>query len=273
MAKKSESVSFYFFDFDDNIMFLSTKIFIRNTTTGEEKALTTGDYAWIHPLLGRPGEWGDWAEFPGTFRDFRDISPAQAARGRKQPFVRDVEAAIAGDPASWKGPSWDLFVHACDKQRPAAIITARGHAPDTIKAGVRVLVEHKLIPSEPDYLAVFPVGNDDLRREELDDARLTMTIPALKKVAIIASVERALARHGSAPAHRFGMSDDDPDNVNLIIRAMTVCKLKHPDKRFFVINTHFDQMVKLEVFPVAFPVTSTPAAGAVVAGATSDPLS
>ena len=78
----------------------------------------------------------------------------------------------------------------------------------------------------------------------------------MKKVAIIASVDQALACHGSQPAHRFGMSDDDPDNVNLIIRAMTVCKLKHPDKRFFVINTHFDQMVDFEVFPVNQPVAS-----------------
>ncbi len=57
-------------------------------------------------------------------------------------------------------------------------------------------------------------------------------------------------------AGRFvGMSDDDPENVDLIIKAMCDCKKKYLDKRFFVINMHECEQVKLEVFPVDYPVT------------------
>jgi hypothetical protein len=104
---------------------------------------------------------------------------------------------------------------------------------------------------------VFPVGNDVVRRQ-LGDQRLELTTPALKRLAIIRSVEEALARFGSEPPHHFGMSDDDPQNVYLIIRAMSECKQRYGDKRFFVINTHFAEMVKLEVFPVNQPVANQP---------------
>ncbi len=51
------------------------------------------------------------------------------------------------------------------------------------------------------------------------------------------------------------MSDDDPENVDLINKAMCECKKKYLDKRFFVINMHKGEQVKLEVFPVDYPVT------------------
>lgn len=51
------------------------------------------------------------------------------------------------------------------------------------------------------------------------------------------------------------MSDDDPENVDLIIKAMCDCKKKYLDKRFYVIKMHKGEQVKLEVFPVDYPVT------------------
>jgi hypothetical protein len=257
MAEQGEAHSFYFFDFDDNVMFLGTRIVVRHTVTKQEVRVSTGDFALIYPQLGRPGKWENFAVFDGTYRDFRDL-PAEQLGGRKQPFVRDVEAAVAAKTPRWQAPSWELFVYACKQQRPLSIVTARGHTPATLKDGVRALVERRLLPREPNYHTVFPVGNDDVRRE-LGDPRLEYTTPALKRLAILRSVELALERYGGKPAHRFGMSDDDPQNVHLIIRAMGECKTKYPDKRFFVINTHLGEMVKLEVFPVNAPVAGRPA--------------
>jgi hypothetical protein len=256
MAAPAEGHSFYFFDFDDNVMFLKTKVFVRNTRTRAEVALTTGEFALVYPQLGRPGRWEDFALFDGTYRDFRDLPPDQLAGG-KQSFVRDVEEAVATPAQAWQAPSWDLFVYACEHQRPVSIVTARGHAPQTLQEGVRALVARGLLPCEPNYHTVFPVGNDAVRRQ-LGDALLDLTTPALKRLAIIQSVEQALAQYGAEPPHRFGMSDDDPQNVYLIIRAMSECKQRYLDKRFFVINTHFGEMVKLEVFPVNQPVAGRP---------------
>lgn len=36
----------------------------------------------------------------------------------------------------------------------------------------------------------------------------------------------------------LGMSDDDPGNIDLIVKAMCDCKKKYLDKRFFAIDTH-----------------------------------
>jgi len=257
MVAPTDGVSFYFFDFDDNIMFLSTPIFLLNTVTKGERAVSTGEFANIQQLLGRPGPWEEYAVFDGSYRNFRDIPPDQLSTGQTQHFVADVTKAVTSSEDRWQGPSWKYFIYACQKQRPVSIVTARGHTRETLKAGVRVLFEKRFIPREPLYHTLFPVGNKEVQRE-LGDTKLEMTIPALKRRAIIRTVEEALKLHGSEPNLRFGMSDDDPQNVNLIIRAMCECKKSYPDRRFFVINTHMQEEVKLEVFPVEFPVIDQP---------------
>jgi hypothetical protein len=257
-------ISFYLFDFDDNIMFLKTPLFVRNLATGDVKEVSTTDFAEIRIKLGEVGPWKDYEIYDvdgpkGTYGHFRDIPADELQPGQKQHFVEDVEKAIAGDLQEWQAPSWKLFVWACQKQRPLAIITARGHSPETIQAGVRVLVQHGLIDQEPNYLAVYPVGNAQVSAElaEEDPSVLEIEDPtsALKRIAIRKTVDQALQKHGAKPEHRFGMSDDDPKNVDLIVKAMCDCKKKYLDKRFFVIDTHEGEMVKLEVFPVDYPVT------------------
>ncbi len=193
----------------------------------------------------------------------------------EQQFITDITRAIAGPKADWQGPAWPLFVHACEKQRPIAIVTARGHSPETLQAGIRLLAKKKLIPREPNYLVVSPVGNEQVAEEllaSLSDEKererirvLPDRTSVLKRIAIRNAVETALLKYGAEPEHRFGMSDDDPQNVDLIIKAMCDCKLKHPTKRFFVINTHHREWVKLEVFPVDYPVTGRGPRGEIVA--------
>lgn len=261
MATEKDRLSFYFFDVDDNIVFLSTPIYILNAETGGEKAVSTGEFARIHPYLGQPGLWEDFKVFEDTFREFRDIPADKLAPDQVQYFVRDISNLVADTTGKWRAPSWDLFVHACQNQRPLSFVTARGHHPDTIKAGVEVMREAGLIDKTPNYLTIYPVGNDEVRKNELDDPDLRKTTPRLKKTAIIKSIEKAIKDYGDAYDVQFGMSDDDPANVNLIISAMRDCKLNFPDRRFFVINTHHnpeygvDQRVKLEVFGYDQPVT------------------
>jgi hypothetical protein len=54
-----------------------------------------------------------------------------------------------------------------------------------------------------------------------------------KKACDQDAVRKALAQYGEAPPHRFGTSDDDPNNVVLAISAMRDCKAQYPNKRFF----------------------------------------
>lgn len=260
MSDERKHLSIYFFDVDDNILFLSTPIYILNVETGREKKISTGEFARIHSLLGQPGAWEDYCVYEKTFRRFRDIPENQLQEGQDQNFVRDIRELTQDSSGSWQAPSWKLFVHACNKQRPLSVVTARGHHPDTIKSGIELMREEGLIDKLPNYLTIFPVGNDEIRKSELGDPDLLKTTPRLKKIAIIKSIEMAIAKYSDVNDIEFGMSDDDPANVNLIISAMRDCKVKYPERRFFVINTHYieedgiDQRVKLEVFEYDKPV-------------------
>jgi len=243
-SRDDGSVSFYFFDIDDNLLFLPTRIYVTDTETGAEKGLSTGAFADVESLLGKPGPWEAWALGPGAFRDFSD-APGESA------FVRDIGAALGAQ--GWRGPSWPLYLHACAEGRPTAFITARGHAPETIRAGLAALAAAGAAPCLPDVLAIFPVSHPQTRAALGGDAHTTT--PVLKRRAILQAVEAGLAAHGAAPPHRFGMSDDDPRNVSLIVAAMRDAKARHPEKRFFVIDTNRADHVKLEVFAMDYPAT------------------
>ncbi|MBK9124484.1 MAG: hypothetical protein IPM16_15400 [Chloroflexi bacterium] len=248
-----QAQSFYFFDFDDNVMYLDTSILVQNTMTGAIERVSTGQYAQIASRLGVPGEWQDYAVFEGSYQHFRDIPDEQLESPDQQHFVADIRHVIETKPPDeWQAPSWEFFEHACAKGRPLSIITARGHHPNVIRAGIRVLKEAGFIAAEPNYLTIYPVSHIPARLE-LGDENLHYTIPALKKLAIIRSVEVGLGTHGPSLPHQFGMSDDDPKNLQLIIEAMNECKRLHPDKRFFVFHMFADKSVKLEVLPLDPP--------------------
>ena len=47
--------SFYFFDIDDNLLFLPTNLYLWNAEARIERAVSSGEYAAIQNLLGRSG--------------------------------------------------------------------------------------------------------------------------------------------------------------------------------------------------------------------------
>lgn len=244
--------SFYFFDFDDNVAFLSTPLYLFHNDGEAEIAISSGDFAQFHSTIGQHGPFKDYKinydDAVGTFRAFRDhsISDLEKLVGRKQIFIQDVGAALGYPDLAWKGPSWDCFYHATFNQRPVSLITARGHHPETIVAGVDVFVEKGFLPARPNYLSVFPVSHKETR-VQLGDGELKESVAALKQKAIRASVEKALDLYGDSPHHRFGMSDDDPKNVQLILEEMMRLKEEYPQMSFFIIETQKGEYVKKEV--------------------------
>lgn len=244
--------SFYFFDFDDNVAFLSTPAFVFHKDTGKELELNSGVFAQHSADIGKSGPFKDFSidydEQKGTFRCFRDrdISRLERVLGKRQSFVQDLVEALGYPDLHWKGPSWSCFYHAVFNQRPISLITARGHHPETLKEGVRVLVGRGFLPNEPNYLSVFPVSHPEVKRGLRKP--FDTPIAQLKQAAIRASVERALSTYGENPHHRFGMSDDDPENVRLIVEEMTRLKMSYPEMSFFVIETHKGNFIKKEIF-------------------------
>lgn len=244
--------SFYFFDFDDNVAFLSTPAFIFHKETGEELQLSSGVFAQQSRFIGKSGPYRDYRidfdELTGTFRCFRDreIRTVERWFGKRQAFVEDLAAALGHADIKWKGPSWSCFYHAVFNQRPISVITARGHHPDTLKDGIRLFVKEGLLPHEPNYLSLFPVSHPQVKSSlghEFDTP-----IARLKQSAIRASVQKAIEVYGDNPYHRFGMSDDDPENVRLIIEEMARLKVDFPEMSFFVIETQHGDFIKREIF-------------------------
>jgi len=244
--------SFYFFDFDDNIAFLSTPLFLFHKVTGQELKLSSGEYAKIHPLIGRVGPYQDYEvrldDETGTYRNFRDRHSVELEKmeGQQQIFVQDLAAALGYPDVQWKGPSWQCFYHATFNQRPISVITARGHHPETLKEGIRLFVERQFLPHEPNYLSIFPVSHKPTRHL-LGDVELRMSPAELKQKAIRASVEKAIEVYGPSAHHRFGMSDDDPKNIQLIAEEMTRLKVDYPEMSFFLISTQEGNFVKHEI--------------------------
>lgn len=244
--------SFYFFDFDDNIAFLTTPLILFHKKSGEELNLSSQEWALHHNDIGKKGLFEDyeirWDDETGTFRCFRDVllTSDEKLSGKRQPFVHDILTALKSPDLQWKGPSWDCFFHAVFNQRPVSIITARGHSTETIRSGIYEMVKNGFLPLEPNYLSVFAVSNKDIRKS-FGDEGFKYSTAILKQKAIRASVEKAIEVYGYSPHHRFGMSDDDPKNIQLIVEEMTRLKSDYPEMSFFMIETHNGSFVKHEI--------------------------
>lgn len=249
--------SFYFFDFDDNIAFLATPLILFHKGDRHEVKISSGDFAQYHQSIGKSGPYADYemdfCDMTGTFRNFRDLQmdEVEKLQGKKQVFVQDVAEALGFPDFQWKGPSWECFYHASFNQRPLSVITARGHHPETLKDGIRLFVQNKLLPLEPNYLSVYPVSHKETRIE-LGDADFKESTAELKQRAIRASVEKAIEIYGYSAHHRFGMSDDDPKNIQLIAEEMTRLKARYPEMSFFIIETQHGSFIKHEVRPTGW---------------------
>ena len=115
---------YYAFDWDDNIVYMPTKIMVKNDK-GQEMGMSTEDFAKYRSLIGvddfnYEGERiVGYAENP--FKHFR-------TEGDKR-FIID---AMLAEP----GPSWGDFVECINNGSIFSIITASGHTPRVIKEAV-----------------------------------------------------------------------------------------------------------------------------------------
>ena len=241
--------SFYFFDFDDNIAILASTIVIFHKDSGQEVQLSSSEFSEHSRDIGVRGLYGNyeirWDDRLGSFRNFRDrdLNVVDRLVGRKQYFVQDLQQALGLPEHQWRGPSWHCFYHAVFNLRPISLITARGHHPDTIKEGIRLMVEANHLPHEPNYLSVYPLNFPEMRSRFGGSA----SVPEMKRFAIRASVEKAFEVYGYNDHHRFGMSDDDPGNIALIIEEMARLKRDYPRVSFFVFETHKGQFLRREI--------------------------
>jgi hypothetical protein len=123
-SESTPDMKYYAFDWDDNIVHMPTKIIVKNDS-GNEVGMSTDDFAEYRHMIGKePFDYKgstivDYADEP--FRNFR-------SGGDKDFLVDSMKAKV--------GPAFDDFREAINNGSIFAIITARGHNPNTIKEAI-----------------------------------------------------------------------------------------------------------------------------------------
>ena len=143
----SRDFKYYIFDWDDNILHMPTKIRMeRREPDGAWKPVevSTATFALVRADVEHyraPG--GDWAE---AFRNFED-PPTAGDGGAASPnrFLEDTVAALERvEHGAKPGPSYQALKKTLREGRLFAIVTARGHSPETIEKAVRIFIRYAL---------------------------------------------------------------------------------------------------------------------------------
>jgi len=126
------TMKYYAFDWDDNLMYMPTKIYLVDED-GESVGMSTEDFAEYRSEIGKEPFDYEGHTIVGydddAFRDFK-------VTGDKK-FIVDAMKAPTG-------PAWDDFVEAVNNGSIFAIITARGHTPSVLKNGVYNLIKRNM---------------------------------------------------------------------------------------------------------------------------------
>lgn len=242
--------SFYFFDIDENILNLFSSIYLKHQSTKKLLKISGKSFITEQSFIGKQGPFKDYcidlSSVNGSFQEYRDQNiPWWKKLFVEQSFVQDIKKSIKLPDSYWQGPSWAYFCHAVLNQRPVALITARGHSVDVLKKGFSVLVKHKHLPCEPNYLDIYAVNSATFIKEHALSKQCSTA--ELKNIAIGLAVKKAFKKYGFNEGHRFGMSDDDINNLTQITKAMSQLKQAYPKNAFFVFDTKSNQIIRREL--------------------------
>lgn len=231
------------FDADDNLFNLPTKIMLFHKENGQEVGVTTAEFALIREQIGKPG--GKWADFEmrydrkaGSLRFFGD----EIGDGVNY-FLRDLKQAMSESENGWKALSFPAFVVAMEHEetaRETTIITARGHKPETILAGLAHLRDLKIIKYLPLVENIWTVSNADFgKRFEgvfgivapegsasspsgRKAAVMEQVLDKIDRVALTQEAPLVLSPNGkeSGRFHLWGFSDDDYGNFEGAVKTI-----------------------------------------------------
>jgi hypothetical protein len=147
-------MKYYAFDWDDNLMFMPTKIYLKDDK-GKSVGMSTEDFAEYRTEIGKePFDYEGHTIVSFDKEPFRDFG----VLGDKQ-FLKDSMSAPTG-------PAWDDFVEAINNGSIFAIVTARGHTPSMLKEAVYKLIKQNKHGLDSNQLAKNLLKYRDLADEE-----------------------------------------------------------------------------------------------------------
>ena len=134
-------MKYYAFDWDDNLMYMPTKIYLKDNNN-KSVGMSTEDFAEYRTLIGNEDFNYEGNTIVGfdedPFRDFR-------VTGDKK-FLEDAMKAPTG-------PAWSDFIEAINNGSIFSIVTARGHTPSILKQGVYNLIKKNMYGLDSNKLA------------------------------------------------------------------------------------------------------------------------
>lgn len=256
-----DSLHYYCFDWDDNILHMSTVIHVDKKegdnwvpmdVSTEEFAKIRNDKENYRLRDNNPDE---------AFNEFKDEGPRA-----DQAFIEDVKDAISQGRFA---PSWDKFLQCLVDGSIFAIITARGHEPNSIKEAVRYIIETQLNQQQQDEMMQNLMGfNEEFDEpfEMLIDEYLDLNYyfgvssnyfmkkfkkqlgitpggalnpEKAKEVALKYFIDK-MHKYGKeiGAQVRIGFSDDDPKNVEHVEKVMRgELSIKYPLSTLRVYDT------------------------------------
>lgn len=137
---KTNELKYYMFDWDDNILILSTKILIDRLIDNVwvKEKVSSSEFRTIRNDLN------DYANGEKSDVRYRNSDPDQAFSGFRdfgsdgdKVFLNDTIDAINNDSF---GPVWEQFIKCLINGNIFMIITARGHEPNSIKKAVEWII-------------------------------------------------------------------------------------------------------------------------------------
>ena len=162
------TLKYYAFDWDDNLMFMPTKIIVQSED-GKEVGMSTEDFAEYRVKIGKEPFNYEGHTITGFASDpFRNFT----TKGDKQFLIDSMKAK--------PGPAWADFVEAVNNGSIFSIITARGHNPNTLKqavynyiiSGFNGIDKNKLVKNLKKYRSFF--DEDDMTDDELIKSYLNL---------------------------------------------------------------------------------------------------
>ena len=211
----------YSFDWDDNILFMPTKIHLdKKVGDGWVPVLVgTEEFREIRNLIGSKYRYGN-NDLYYAFKDFRDYDA----------FINDTKEALRKKSF---GPSFNKFIEALEYGNDFSIITARGNPPKAIKDGIKLIIDtifteeqkEKMLSnlygtSIDQYLNLqdyYPVTSDEFIKEF--DAEVSVNSPEVgKMIALKTFVDRVVSavkemkENPKYTGMSIGFSDDDLGN-------------------------------------------------------------
>jgi hypothetical protein len=210
------------FDWDDNIAFMPTKIYLFEKGTGRELEISTRDYAENRKDLEKGiGKYANYEvrseKITGSFRRFENGIDGNY-------FLQDLASMVEGPEfGQRKGPAWNDMIEALNNEMMAKqfmILTARSNHPQELYEGLQYLQKKGIIKYLPPLANIRTASNP----KDPSGAKALEFVQMLDndaRVAINNLGPEVLDRDAirKVRTHLIGYSDDDWNNFEAVMNA------------------------------------------------------